>query len=100
LARARPVFAGAAIWIGQGDWRHFVAGAGEMLPHIREGFRASAVSDPVLAARTRECLWAELEDQHTIGVGAHFPELELGRLRTGTVRRWCCQAGWNGRGQR
>jgi glyoxylase-like metal-dependent hydrolase (beta-lactamase superfamily II) len=160
-ADARPVFAGAAIWIGQGDWHHFVAGAGEMLPHIREGFRASAVSgrvrridrdttiapgiaallapghtpghlcvvissgerralllgdaitcpiqldeptwhsmgdvDPVLAARTRERMWRELEDEYTIGVGAHFPELEFGRLRTGPVRRWCSQAGWNER---
>jgi glyoxylase-like metal-dependent hydrolase (beta-lactamase superfamily II) len=56
--------------------------------------------DPVLAARIRERMWQELEDEHTISVGAHFPELEFGRLRTGTVRRWCCQAGWNGRGQR
>ncbi len=160
-ADARPVFAGATIWIGQGDWDHFVAGAGEMLPHIREGFRAPAVSgrvrlidrdttvaagiavllapghtpghlcveissreqpalllgdaitcpiqldgpawhsmgdvDPVLTARTRERLWRELEDEHTIGVGAHFPELELGRLRTGIVRRWCGQAAWNER---
>ncbi len=157
--RSSPAKAG--ILIGQGDWDHFVAGAGEMLPHIREGFRAPAVSgrvrlidrdttvaagiavllapghtpghlcveissreqpalllgdaitcpiqldepawhsmgdvDPVLTARTRERLWRELEDEHTIGVGAHFPELELGRLRTGIVRRWCGQAAWNER---
>ena len=155
---ARPVFARAAIWIGQGDWHHFVAGSGEMLPHIREGFRASVSGrlhlidrdttvaagiaarlapghtpghlcvvissgerralllgdaitcpiqldepawhsmgdvDPLLAARTRERMWRELEDEHTIGVGAHFPELEFGRLRTGPVSRWCSQAGWN-----
>jgi glyoxylase-like metal-dependent hydrolase (beta-lactamase superfamily II) len=157
---ARPVFAEAAIWIGQGDWHHFVTGAGEMLPHICEGLRASARSgsvrlidrdttiaggiaarlapghtpgqlcvvissgaqralllgdaitcpiqldepawhsmgdvDPVLAARTREQLWQELEDEHTIGVGAHFPELEFGCVRTGTTRRWC-SAGRNER---
>ena len=28
-------------------------------------------ADPVLAARTREQLWQEPEDEHTIGVGAH-----------------------------
>jgi hypothetical protein len=53
--------------------------------------------DPVLAARTRERLWREPEDEQTIGVGAHFPELGFGRLRTGTARRWCSQAGWNER---
>jgi glyoxylase-like metal-dependent hydrolase (beta-lactamase superfamily II) len=30
---------------------------------------------PALAARTRERLWRELEDGHTVGTGAHFPEL-------------------------
>ncbi len=53
--------------------------------------------DPLLAARTRERMWRELEDEYTIGVGAHFPELEFGWLRTGSVRRWCSQAGWNER---
>ena len=150
-ADARPVFARAAIWIGQGDWRHFVTGAGEMLPHIREGLRDSAVSgvvrlidrdttiaagiaallapghtpghlcvavssgqqrallvgdaitcpiqldeptwhsmgdvDPVLAARTRERLWRELEDEHTVGVGAHFPELRFGHVGPGARGR-------------
>jgi glyoxylase-like metal-dependent hydrolase (beta-lactamase superfamily II) len=150
-AEARPVFTGAAIWIGQGDWHHFVAGPGEMLPHIREGFRAHALSgrlhlidrdttvaagitarlapghtpghlcvvvssgpqraillgdaitcpiqldepawhsfgdvDPVLAAQTREGLWQELEDEHTTGAGAHFPEIRFGRVRTGAAGR-------------
>jgi glyoxylase-like metal-dependent hydrolase (beta-lactamase superfamily II) len=44
--------------------------------------------DPALARRTRERLWRELEDGQTIGAGAHFPELQFGRVLTGTARRW------------
>src|SRR5690242_2867120 len=40
--------------------------------------------DPALADRTRERLWRELEDQSTIGAGAHFPELQFGRVLQGT----------------
>ena len=39
---AQPVFGRAAIWAGEADWRHFVTGPGEMLPHIRTGWRAAA----------------------------------------------------------
>lgn len=147
-----PVFPQATIWLGVADWRHFVAGAGHMALHIREGFRTPAHAsriglidqdttvapgitalltpghtpghicvvvssgreralllgdaitcpiqldeptwhsigdvDPALADRTREHLWRELEDEYTIGVGAHFPELQFGRVLSGTVRRW------------
>jgi glyoxylase-like metal-dependent hydrolase (beta-lactamase superfamily II) len=44
--------------------------------------------DPVLASRTRERMWRELEDGHTTGAGAHFPELAFGRVLTGRQRRW------------
>lgn len=44
--------------------------------------------DPALADRTRERLWRELEDDHTLGAGAHFPELQFGRVLPGTARRW------------
>jgi glyoxylase-like metal-dependent hydrolase (beta-lactamase superfamily II) len=44
--------------------------------------------DPALARRTRERLWRELEDGHTMGAGAHFPELRFGRVLPGTGRRW------------
>ncbi|WP_166350855.1 hypothetical protein [Phytoactinopolyspora limicola] len=44
--------------------------------------------DPPLAARTREVLWRELEDERTVGTAAHFPELRFGRVRPGTTRRW------------
>lgn len=44
--------------------------------------------DPALAGRTRERLWRELEDGRTTGTGAHFPELQFGRVLPGTARRW------------
>jgi glyoxylase-like metal-dependent hydrolase (beta-lactamase superfamily II) len=44
--------------------------------------------DPKLADRTRERLWRELEDERSIGAGAHFPELQFGRVLPGTARRW------------
>jgi glyoxylase-like metal-dependent hydrolase (beta-lactamase superfamily II) len=44
--------------------------------------------DPSLADRTRERLWRELDDERTIGAGAHFPELRFGRVLPGTARRW------------
>lgn len=44
--------------------------------------------DPALAARTREKLWRELEDERSLGVGAHFPELRHGRVLPGVSRRW------------
>jgi glyoxylase-like metal-dependent hydrolase (beta-lactamase superfamily II) len=44
--------------------------------------------DPALARRVRERLFRELEDDDTLGVGAHFPELQFGRVLTGQGRRW------------
>jgi glyoxylase-like metal-dependent hydrolase (beta-lactamase superfamily II) len=44
--------------------------------------------DPALADRTRERLWRELEGDHTLGAGSHFPELRFGRVLAGTGRRW------------
>ena len=148
---AQPVFGRAAISAGEAVWRHFVTGPGEMLPHIRAGWRAAADTDqfrpldrdtaiapgvtavlapghtpwppvrsallrgatgpaprrcdhlpgparrawhslgdvdPALADRTRERLWRELEDDRTAGAGAHFPELQFGRVLRGVARRW------------
>lgn len=149
---ARPTFPRATIWFGSADWRHFVAGNGDMLTHIREGFRSPALTnrlrpidqdtavapgitvllapghtpghlclvissgqqralllgdaitcplqldepawhsigdvDPAMADRTRRRMWRELEGEHTIGPAAHFPELQFGRILTGTARRW------------
>jgi hypothetical protein len=44
--------------------------------------------DPTLADRTRERLWRELENERTTGVGAHFPELQFGRVLAGAARHW------------
>jgi glyoxylase-like metal-dependent hydrolase (beta-lactamase superfamily II) len=44
--------------------------------------------DPRLAAQVRERLFRELEDENTLGAGAHFPELQFGRVLTGEMRRW------------
>lgn len=44
--------------------------------------------DPALAARVRDRLFRELEDPATLGAGAHFPELQFGRVLAGQARRW------------
>lgn len=44
--------------------------------------------DPELAHQVRERLFRELEDATTLGAGAHFPELQFGRVITGQGRRW------------
>ena len=44
--------------------------------------------DPQLAAQMRERLFRELEDDGTVGAGAHFPELRFGRVLAGEMRRW------------
>jgi glyoxylase-like metal-dependent hydrolase (beta-lactamase superfamily II) len=44
--------------------------------------------DPDLARTVRERLFRELEDGITIGAGAHFPELQFGRVLAAQGRRW------------
>jgi glyoxylase-like metal-dependent hydrolase (beta-lactamase superfamily II) len=44
--------------------------------------------DPNLAARVRSRLFRELEDPSTLAAGAHFPELQFGRVLVGQARRW------------
>jgi glyoxylase-like metal-dependent hydrolase (beta-lactamase superfamily II) len=44
--------------------------------------------DPDLANRTRERMWRELEGDDVTGAGAHFPELEFGRVLQGNGKRW------------
>jgi glyoxylase-like metal-dependent hydrolase (beta-lactamase superfamily II) len=43
--------------------------------------------DPTLAQQVRERLFRELEDDATLGAGAHFPELRFGRVLAGQGRR-------------
>jgi glyoxylase-like metal-dependent hydrolase (beta-lactamase superfamily II) len=51
-------------------------------------WRSMGDVDPTLAQRVRDRLFRELEDDATVGVGAHFPELAFGRVLTGRGRRW------------
>ena len=44
--------------------------------------------DPTLARQVRERLFRELEDDNTVGAGAHFPELQFGRVLAGRGRTW------------
>jgi glyoxylase-like metal-dependent hydrolase (beta-lactamase superfamily II) len=51
------------------------------------GWHSMGDVDPVLADRTRDRLWRELAQERTVGVGAHFPELQPGRV-TARGARW------------
>lgn len=44
--------------------------------------------DPLLAAQVRDRLFRELEGENVVGAGAHFPELQFGRVLAGELRRW------------
>jgi glyoxylase-like metal-dependent hydrolase (beta-lactamase superfamily II) len=44
--------------------------------------------DPHLAAQVRERLFRELEGENVVGAGAHFPELQFGRVLAGELRKW------------
>jgi glyoxylase-like metal-dependent hydrolase (beta-lactamase superfamily II) len=46
--------------------------------------------DPAAAQRTRKHLWAQLSDGGTQGVGAHFPQLQPGRV---VQCEWCVSGG-------
>jgi glyoxylase-like metal-dependent hydrolase (beta-lactamase superfamily II) len=50
-------------------------------------FHALSDVDPVLAARTREALWRELEGTNVAVSAAHFPGLQFGRVLTGSGKR-------------
>ena len=61
--------------------RHFVAGAGEMLTHSREGFRSPALATHLLP----------VNQDATIAPGITAllaPGRAPGHLRVGTARRW------------
>lgn len=44
--------------------------------------------DPALAARTREAMWKEMDSSDAVGVGGHFPDLQVGRMLVGEGRRY------------
>jgi glyoxylase-like metal-dependent hydrolase (beta-lactamase superfamily II) len=51
-------------------------------------WRSMGDLDPELAQKVRERLFRELEDPETLGAGAHFPELQFGRVLAAQGRRW------------
>ena len=54
--------------------------------------------DPKLARRTRERMWAELEDPSTVGAGGHFSDFVFGRLMLAEGKRqWTVTAPVPGR---
>ena len=76
--------------VSSGDERALLLGDSITCPLQLEHSDWGAVSDmdPALARRTRELLWSELEADGTVGVGAHFPELQHGRVLRGQGRTW------------
>lgn len=44
--------------------------------------------NPELAAQVSERLFRELQGDNVVGAGAHFPELQFGRVLAGELRRW------------
>ena len=44
--------------------------------------------DKALAKRTREALWKEIESSGAMAVGAHFPDLQFGRVLAGQGKRY------------
>lgn len=76
--------------VSSGDERALLLGDSITCPLQlqHEDWGAASDMDPALARRTRELLWRELEGEQTVGVGAHFPELQHGRVLLGQGRRW------------
>lgn len=76
--------------VASGDERALLLGDSITCPLQlqHEDWGAASDMDPALARRTRELLWTELEAGDTVGVGAHFPELQHGRVLAGQGRRW------------
>jgi glyoxylase-like metal-dependent hydrolase (beta-lactamase superfamily II) len=76
--------------VSSGDERALLLGDSITCPLqlAHEDWGAASDMDPALAQRTRELLWQELAADGTVGVGAHFPELQHGRVLRGQGRTW------------
>ncbi len=76
--------------ISAGDERALLLGDAITCPAQLDETDWGAISDVDrdLAHRTRERLWRELEGDGTLGTGAHFPELQFGRVLRGDGRRY------------
>ena len=78
------------IVLSSGEARAYLLGDAVECPLQLEEPDLSVMSDvdPGLAARTRESIWREVEGSADLVGAAHFPGLQLGRVLTGTGRRW------------
>jgi glyoxylase-like metal-dependent hydrolase (beta-lactamase superfamily II) len=79
-----------AVVLSAGEQRALLLGDAISCPVQLDETDWAAMSDvdPELARKTRERMWNELEGGNVIGVGAHFPGLQFGRVLTGEGRRW------------
>ncbi len=76
--------------VSSGDERAVILGDAVECPLQLEepDFYVLSDVDPLLARRTRESLWRELEGTDTAMTAAHFPGLEFGRVMAGEGRRY------------
>jgi glyoxylase-like metal-dependent hydrolase (beta-lactamase superfamily II) len=76
--------------LASGEHRVFLLGDAVECPlQVSEpDFYALSDVDPALAKRTREAVWREVEGTADVVAGAHFPELQFGRVLAGAGRRW------------
>jgi glyoxylase-like metal-dependent hydrolase (beta-lactamase superfamily II) len=76
--------------VSSGDERLFLLGDAVECPLqvTEDEFSAWSDVDPVMAKRTREAMWRELEGTDAMVGAAHFPGLQVGRILTGQGKRW------------
>lgn len=79
-----------SVVVSSGDQRAILLGDAIICPiQLDEpSWQSIGDVDPGLAARVRDRLFRELEEPGTIAAGAHFPELQFGRVLAGQARRW------------
>jgi glyoxylase-like metal-dependent hydrolase (beta-lactamase superfamily II) len=76
--------------LSSGDDRVLLLGDSVTCPLQLDETEWEAMSDvdAKLAKRTRESLWKELESSGAMAVGAHFPDLQFGRVLQGQGKRY------------
>ena len=76
--------------VSSGDERLFLLGDAVECPLqvTEDEFHAWSDVDPAAAKRTREAMWREIEGTDAQVGAAHFPGLQVGRVLTGTGKRW------------
>lgn len=76
--------------LSSGEERVFLLGDAVTCPvQVQEPeWQAISDVDPLLAQRSRESLFKELEASGDIAVGAHFPDLKFGRVLAGKGKRY------------